>query len=400
MKGKLILLMVLAAICPMGSQAHGTADILSALKNAKCYESDVKFTVSMPQLSEDVVYDVKLWSTAVDNDRLLGCDYLIRWNLTGREEPVTGFSAYFDGHHYRYSGERLQEYHMEWDSIPFMPKRLSGLKGDGVQRNAQFANLLPQVIGEDLERMINDDRYSVTFHPDTLISGERRMVLDVDMAINGEITMESEYVFDPSTMMPLRIQFENNPGSVSEQSVSVSYDGTRFSKDCAPLSEEALISLYPQVFENFRENNFRIENLSGTKLPGFSMPTVTGERYSRRTGDAFAVPTLIAIIEPGVGFNAELIKALRGAVDSLPFEADVIWAFTTTNADQIEELMPSPRKGEHMLMNARGLARDCGATALPVVILADTKGMVRDVELGYNNNLQSVVIQKMALIKP
>ncbi len=399
MKGKLELLMMCAAIWPLGLDAQEPADIVEALKNAKCYQSDARFTVSMPQLSEDVVYELKLTSRDSGGDPLLLCDYLIQWELTGRAEPVSGFSAYFDGHHYRYSGERLQEYHMDWDSIPFMPKQLSGLKADGVQRSAQFANIIPQIVGDDLSRILSDDRYKVTFHPDTVISGLHYAVIEADMIINGEVTQESEYVFDPKNKMLVRIQLENNPGSLSEQTVQINYENSTADAQCEPITEERLMAIYPQVFENFRENNFRIENLPGTKLPGFSLPTASGERYTRMAGDPFAVPTIIALIEPGTVFNADLVNDVRGAIDELPFEAGVIWAVATTNIDSAEEIVPSLRKGEHLLINARGLARDCGATALPVLIVADKKGIVTQVELGYNNDLRSVVIQKMALIQ-
>ena len=53
----------------------------------------------------------------------------------------------------------------------------------------------------------------------------------------------------------------------------------------------------------------------------------------------------------------------------------------------------------HRLINASQLAADCGAASLPVIIMADMSGTVRDVVLGFNKDLDTVVIQKMSLIK-
>ena len=54
--------------------------------------------------------------------------------------------------------------------------------------------------------------------------------------------------------------------------------------------------------------------------------------------------------------------------------------------------------GEHLLLNARSLARDCGASSLPVVIIAAPSGVVKNVLLGYNSDLSTVVLQSIALL--
>ena len=168
---------------------------------------------------------------------------------------------------------------------------------------------------------------------------------------------------------------------------------------CPEVTEEALTASYPEVFEKYRENNFRIENLAGTQLPTFSLPTTTGERYTYHRGDRFAYPTVIALLDPSAGFNAEIVGALRGAVDRLPSQTDVIWVFNSTNIDAIESVVASIRPGEHLLMNGKSLARDCGAASLPVVIMADSAGKVKNVSLGFNKELSNIVLQTMALVK-
>lgn len=348
-------------------------------------------------MPDDVIYAVILNQKARADDRLSPCHYLIEWELTGRDEPVKGFSAYYDGHHYRYSGQKLQEYHMEWDSIPFRPSILGGMKGAGVQRTAQFTDLLPAFLAESLKRMATDSRYRMTLHPDTVIGGMRRVVVDAVMNVNGNTAQECEYVFDSGTLLPVSARLENNPGSISEQTIYVTYKPHKaFDGD---ISEAMLMELYPEPFERYRTSNFRVENLRGAKLPGFSIPTTTGERYSRNASDAFRAPTILALMNSEQSFSTDMVSALRKAVDALPFGADLIMAFADSHVDGIEQAAGALREGEHLLMSARGLARDCGAASLPTVILVNKDGTVADVIIGYNNDIASDVIQKMTFIK-
>lgn len=90
---------------------------------------------------------------------------------------------------------------------------------------------------------------------------------------------------------------------------------------------------------------------------------------------------------------------MRGAVDRLPSQTDVIWVFNSTNIDAIESVVPAIRPGEHLLMNGKSLARDCGAASLPVVIMADSGGKVKNVVLGFNKEMGNIVLQTMALVE-
>ena len=373
-------------------------DIAGRMQATGCYVDTVAFTVSMPQLSDDVVYEVAISQDTRQADKLAPCSYLIDWTLDGPQEPVKGFSAYFSGHHYRFSGERLQEYHMEWDSVPFMPRKLGGINSEGVQKNVQFASLLPAMLGDNLISMASDSAYSVRFVPDTRVGGRKLSAIKTVMVTGGITAIEGEYLIDPATGMPLRVHLENSPGTVSEQTVDAVYSAPQTGSDCQELTEETLMDIYPDAFGRFRTSNFRIESLPGTRLPSFSLPTLTGERYTFHKGDSFRTPTVIAIMDPSTGFSADFMEAVRGAVDELPFGADVIWAFTDTNIDRIEQLAGSSREGEHMLMSAKGLARDCGASSLPALIIVRQDGVVASVIVGFNNNLRSDVIQKMLLL--
>lgn len=343
-----------------------------------------------------MVYDVELYSTPAPGDTLSPCNYLIEWTMPTSSGVAGGFSAYFDGHHYRYRGDRLQEYHLTWDAVPFSPK-LAGSSGPGVQRAAQFADLLPDFLAEKLADMQQDSTYRYKVTPDTKVDGVNSRVVTGVRQIGGLDALEYTYVFDSESGMPRSIDLDNNPGSISEQIVTVTY--TPLPAEDFTLDEQALIERYPEVFEKYRESNFSIENLPGNPLPEFSSPTLTGERYTHHRTDKFRVPTIVALLDTGVGDAAGVVRNVRAAVERLPFDAEVIWAFVSNKAEDIEEAVgPEGRIGEYVLMGARALARDSGAATLPVIILAGSDGRVADVVIGDNKDLTSVVIQKMALM--
>lgn len=395
MKGKSRILIVLVTFYPLGLLAQGIDGIISSLEKIDCYRGDARFTVMMPQQPDDVVYDLELTSETDTKDRYSPCDYLIYWTLETPSGEVSGFSAYFDGHHYRYRSERLQEYHVEWDSIPFMPR---GKVEGGVQQKAQFANLLPPYIAAELRRYQADSNYKIKT-ASRKVDGKDRDVVLVTMELDGTEVQKFEYVFDATTAYPVSFEGEYNIGALSEQTVSVRYLPAGSARSCGPWTEESLVALYPEPFEKYRENNFRVENTPGTRLPAFSLPTPSGARFSRAADDRFASPTVIALLDPATGYNAEVVEALRSAADQMPSEIGIIWAFTGNNAEQIEAIVPDVRPGERLLMSAGSLGRDLGATELPLLVLVGTDGKISDIILGYNQNLSSDVIQKMALAK-
>lgn len=369
--------------------------IISSLRDLECFEAKARFRVSLPQSDDDVVYDIDL-SAAADSsrNRLSPCSYLTEWRLATPSGTVEGFSAYFDGHHYRYRNERLQEYHLAWDSIPFMPPDGS----PGVQSTAQFTDLYPGFIADALAEMQSDPRFTLSLDSLTKIDGHQTVELRSVMNVDGITAMERRFVFDGSTLLPLLIETESNPGQISEQTTSVSYaypDST--SMRCPSLSEADLIARHPLTFERYRESNFRIESLAGMQLPSFSLPTVDGDRFTHHRGEPLPSPAVIAILDPTTGFNGEVIAAIRTAADRLPVATDILWAFNTTNTDLVNESIPTLRPDEHLLFNAKSLVRDCGAASLPVIVIADTSGTVKKVILGFNNRLSEIVMQSIAL---
>ncbi|MDE5983273.1 MAG: hypothetical protein K2G92_09225, partial [Duncaniella sp.] len=173
---------------------------MEALESRECFDSDVMFSVSLPQSDKDVVYNIDLRSLRADGDNLSACDYLIDWTLDTNSGEVKGFSAYYDGHHYRYRDNRLQEYHVEWDSIPFSP---AGGRG-AVHRLAQFADLLPAGIAEQLRTIERDSCYSYTIVDGQSVDGVPALKLETVMTVGGVTAVERDYFFDAESLMPLR----------------------------------------------------------------------------------------------------------------------------------------------------------------------------------------------------
>ncbi len=399
MKGiRNLLLLIIAASVPPGSHARGIASVIESLKGMTKIEVPAKFTVAMPQLPEDIMYSITLTSLPTQDPVLFPCSYLIDWKMDGRDTPLSGFSAYFNGNHFRFSGEKIQEYHASADSVPFIPARFGATNAIGVQQSAQFVNLLPVSIADNLSKMLADSTCRMEFRPDTIVGGMHAAAIKTISTVNGVIAAESEYILDPQTFFPKKIHFENSPGAISEQTVDVEFGEPSTLPALNQIDEHTLISLYPDPFTRMRRSSFALENLKNQPLPGFSVPTPTGERYSRRTGDPFASTTILAVIDPDASFAPKIVSELRQAANNSPAPVNLILAFTSNNADFIEEVAGTPAPGEAILQSARTLARDLGAAQLPAVLIMDKSATVRDIIVGYNNGMASNVIQKIALI--
>lgn len=396
MKGKLRMFLAILSVYPLGIQAQGIDDVISSLKATEHFNAKVDYSVLM-SLQDDVDYTLHLQSWEAPGDTLAPCDYLIDWKVSVEDGESTGFSAYYDGHVYNFRGDRLLEYHFDRDPNLFMARGMGVASLPGVQRRSQFSELLPQFIAEQLTEIKSNPDYRYEVHPDTTISGVRRIAIDGTMTMSDQVLKEFLYVFDKTDCNPVLINLENNPGALAEQSISATYLYTPGDSASESMNEDLLKNLYPEIFDRYRESNFAIENLPGQRLPGFALPTTTGERYSRMLGDKFRSPTIIALLDPKATFSGATISAVRSAVDNLPFNSDVIWAFIGNNTDEIEAVVPEIRVGEHLLMSAKPLARDCGVSSYPTLIICRADGTVADIVLGYNNDMASVVIQKAAL---
>jgi len=407
MKGNFGILLVIAVVCSRGIIAGGTltvntdaasteaavSRVADRLDSFEAFSADVRYEVSLAMSDDEVVYNLQVASQAAPADTLLGVDYLIDWQLPRSGDVSTGFAAYFDGHCYRFRDHRLQEYHFDWDSIPFRTS------DGGVQATGQFVELIPLLMARQLRAMLADDSFMLTYSPHGVFNGREVDVVEATQTVGGYVGRTFRLCIDPSTGLPLQTYNEYNPGSISEQSVRVTFTYPADNSALRAVSaEESLVALYPAVFEKCRESNYRIENIRGFPVPAFSLPTLTGERYTRQRNASFRAPTVIAIIDASTGVAAPTVEALRKARRSMPREVDLIFAFTGSNIDSIEEVLGPVEPGEADLMSARAFARDCGTTVYPTIMIVDTRGIVADVKLGFNNSLASDVIQSLALI--
>ncbi len=358
------------------------------------FAATVRYDVNLPMSSDDIVYDLSLASVEAKGDTLFPADYLIDWKLNCNGNSSDGFLAYFSGNHYRYRDYRLQEYHYDWDRLPFETSY------GGVQANGQFVDLLPQSIDRRINTFLSDSTYRVHFTPDTLVGSEHRVALTAVQRVNGQTGHRCELIADRFTGMPVSLKNEYNPGELSEQSTTARYGYANLPDNLqAPLTEAQLQAMYPDVFAKYRETGNRIEHLRGLPMPGFSLPTTTGERYSRHKGDPFQASAVIAIIDPEADSASATVSGLRKAVSDSMTDAVLILAFTGSDTDRIDEIAGTSSEKESLLISARSLARDCGTEVFPTVIVADRWGKVTDVILGVNRNMVSSVIESLTRLK-
>ncbi|MDE6266558.1 MAG: hypothetical protein K2M07_04305 [Muribaculaceae bacterium] len=383
--------MATALFFPRMAASGGIESVIDSLSAARNYHSGATVTVQLPQGGDDIVYNLELWSTpSVNGDTLNVCNYLIDWNLTTDNGTSKGFTAYHDGNFYRNNDERLQENHFRWDSIPFLMRH-------PVQSSSQFTDMLPQMLARELQTVASDSTWSYTFSPDTLYRGKSSAVIKARQRIHGINARNVLYVLDPLTFMPVQIERENNPGSISEQMLIIRFTGTDKAEPQG-MTEDALIARYPTVFEKFRESNFSLESMRGKYLPGFSLPTLSNHRYSRGRTDRFQVPVVVAFIDPSVATASQTISEIRKAQQMMPRSIDVIFAFIGSDREGVRELTGQSAAGEQVLMSAQSLARDCGVTSTPSFIIVGEDGIVKDIIIGFNKALSTVVIEKTSVL--
>lgn len=365
--------------------APGPAEVARALAGYDCISGTVRYEVSLPSSSDPVVYSIDLHSTPAPGDTLAQCQYLIDWRLPRPHGESHGFAAYADGNHFRYRDNKLQEYHVTNDPIPFHT-------GAGVQNQAQFAELLPPYMSVTIGRMATDSTYILTVRE----SGEN-LIISGTQRIKGFDANEFEYIFDGKTLLPVSMDITYNPASISEQIVTA-YFTWNTETQCKDVTEESLIALYPEVFEKFRTSNFRVENLKGTDLPEFTGRMPDGQRYVHHRADPLARPTLLVFIDPSVESASATVADVREAAETSAVIFDIIFAVSDTDPEVIQQLFGNTEGGDEIILTGvRSLARDCGVTAYPTLIFTDKYAKVQDIVTAYNKELPTVVIQKITL---
>lgn len=389
--GIIVLALALTHIAPCSASALDINEIGSKLVSTPCYADTVLYDVLLPSLSEPVKYTIALQSAAAPADTLSPCRYLITWSLPSPSGISSGFSAYFDGSHFRYRDRRLQEYHYSEAADPFAP---AGDVSRGVQQQVQFAEILPQFLGLRFRQMATDSSYISKVTADTLVSGKKAVVIEGVRRAGGYDALEYTYVLRPGDFLPRSIEYEMNPGQIGEQNVVIKFAEAETGQEC-DISYDRLLAAQPEAFEKYRENTFSLSTLPGRPLPRIAAPTKGGERYIHEREEALPAPTVFSFIDATVSSTPEVIENVRKAIDQLPFQTDAVWVLVNHNLDEGDSIVGKLRPGELLLVNAGAAARDCGVGAVtPALIFVATDGIVTDVQIGYNKDLDSIVIQK------
>lgn len=375
-------------LAAMTTSAGDITPLLDRMASTPTYRARALYSVLLPSAEDEIAYTVDLCSEAVSDDPLSDCDFLISWTLPTPSGLSEGFSAYSGGSLYRYRDQRLQEYHYSWDSIPFLTA------GGGVIGNTQFAELLPSRVARTIRELTESS--APIINTSAVYDGHEAVEITGVEERNNYVSRNYRFVIDKTTALPLLIDYENNPGSISEQTVTVKFL-TAVKNPDSDFSEEALIEMYPEVFERFRQSNFRVENMPGTLLPQFSLPQPDGRRMTHHRGEQLASPVVIVFLDPEVATVAQTVRAVRNAVTSLPIAFDIIWAINSTNPSHAEAITGNGAPGETTLISARPLARDCGVNAYPTLLFVDRSGTIKSVQLGFNKELESIVIEKASL---
>lgn len=379
---KTTLFAIVFLLMSTNTEAITLQEIGNRLTVAPCQSAYVKYEVWLPSSNQPVTYSISLLEVN-PGDTLSASDYLLEWQLPRGEKVSKGFSSYHAGDHFRYRDTRLQEYHFSGDPIPF------SAKGGGVQRTAQFVDLLPAYISEKISEIQHDSTYNYSFdQKNGTLTGVRSM--------NGYDALDFTYRFDPKSGLPQQIDFVFNPASISEQTVTATYTWNNITEQNCPVIDEAfLISKFPDEFGKFRTSNFRVENLRGNDIPAFSYTTLTGERFSHSRGEAdIKLPVVIAFIDPGSASSDSTIESLRRAVASVPMSASVLYAFAQGNTP--ESFIPA--QNESVLNGAPGFIAKCGIAAYPTILLVSTDGIVRDVIIGTSEDFETSLSQTLMLL--
>ena len=356
-------------------------EIINYLKSQPETSDSINYSILMPSADEPVVYKIFAQSTSAPGDTLVEFNYLIDWNMSGAGRQSKGFSAYFDGNHYRERDGKISEYHFSENPQSFIP---GGRKARGVANVAQFVDIMPKKVADYLT--VNKE--SITVSPSAMKYGRKSVKLSGKEMVNGYVVREFEYYFDPATLQLLGAEFTTSPGQIAEQSISVAYQPIGDAKPLQ-LSEDALIKLYPEAFALGRKDGYRLANIRGQYLPAFSSVTPGRVRYSRQKGDDFAVPTLFVFLKPGIGSTAALVSDIRNTVSVQNQPVDVIYGYIDGTPDEIEAEIPNLEPGETLLINVRKLAANCGITDCPTILLLSPDGKIKDFLIGTSSDTQS-----------
>lgn len=387
----------------ISSQAISPREVIDRIEPGN-YSAPVTFAVTMPQLPDDVVYQLEISQTPAPHDTILPITYLIDWAITqrpGMDSPSPadkGFNAYYDGNFFSLMAERLREQHAAEAPAAFLSPRRGG-----VAATAQFADLVPALLAAKLSAMMDDPHYSLRAVADTIVDGQKAIAILTRLAAGGTTASEGEYIFYPGEKLtPRRIILENNIGAISEQTITARFDEPSAEALPEPVTEESLLERYPEEFAAFRTSTYRLETLPGRHLPAMAAPATDGTRFTRTASQMLPAPAVMVFLDADSEFTPSVIKQVREAAAVLPYRFDIIWAFVNTNPEAVEPLTATGAGPyETTITSARSIAADCGAAStIPALVFAAKDGIVTDFIAGVNKSFASDVMKKMTAIRP
>lgn len=383
-----ITLLALASILPALAQ-HSTDAAPGLLHTTEPYSAKATISITLPITQQEITYYANVYSNH-SNDRLLPVKYLIE--ATDSLDSQS-FFAYFNGNYYTYSGQKFREYHWAQDSVPFIDKSTPNRYSPGVHKSGLFSFLIPALLSEQLNHLAQNADNIISHTSDTLVWGKRCSVIKAEERINGVTSREMEYISDFITRRPVRYRLISSPATTGEQSIEIVFSHN--SNDTIAIDEQALINRYADIFSAHRTNTFSASNLAGTRLPAFTLPSLSGERYIWETPQPS--PTALIFINSAEGTTAETIKAVNDAIDESPITITPLWIFTDKNPDEhtISTLDGTPRST--IMFNAQRLATQLGIASTPAILTIDKNGTVKNTLLGYSPTLNQELIQQFIL---
>ena len=359
-------------------------DIISKIMSYRALKGQITYEVNLPSAPDPVIYTVDIFSV-VPGDKYSECAYLIDWKLPREDKVSRGWSAYdASGNHFRFRDTRLQEFHIEEDSVPFTSH------GGGVARTAQFTDILPPYIAAKLIEIKNDSTYHSSFDSShTTLTGIK--------TVEGYDALEYTYQFHPDTGLPLLADFVYNPAGISEQLVTARFTWEPLPDTVPSFNEDYLTDLYGEDFRLYRTSSFRVENMLGAQVPTFSYSPFSGNgpRTNHSKGEAdLAFPLVLVFIDPGVAGTNETIEMLHNSILSSGTGAKLILA--VGGDDSI--LKPAFASDIMKANNPRKLISLCGVTAYPTVLLVNTDGTISNVFTTLSSETAEIVTQALTLL--
>lgn len=376
----LLAVVMIGAVKPVGG-----SDFLS--EGGANYSATAHVMVTLPITHRDVRYSVNVYSQDNPSDLLLGVNYLLETeDSTGKKS----FDAYFDGNYFSFSGDKMREYHCKQDSLPFIDRKVKGRVINGVHKSGIVSVLVPAVINSEIAAIARDSANKIDVVEDSIVEGKRVAVMKVEEFVQGTPARYMELIADAESRLPVSYTMLTSPGSVGEQLIEVKWENRN---EQMIIDEKSLIERYSSVFATYRTSNYGADELVGRKLPIFSLPSLSGERYIWK--GYFNEPTMLVFLREGDGVNDETIIAVKKAASDVPMVTEIVWIFMGKNVGVVMDSMNGHPDDYTTLFNGERFAVQCGITSMPTVVLVDRNGVVESVSIGYSPKLKADLMQRV-----